>query len=65
MPVGLAGRGDRALGVLDGVRERLLDVAVLARLQHPLGERPVRGDGRGEHDRVELGVVEQVVEVRR
>ena len=62
-PVVVLGGLDGALGVLDGVGERLLDEAVLARLQDPLGERAVRGDRRGEHDRVELVVVEQIVEV--
>ena len=35
------GRGDRALGVGDRLRERLLDEAVLAGAQHALGERGV------------------------
>ena len=63
MPAGLRRRGDRALGVGDRLRERLLDEAVLAGLEHALGERGVRRHRRREHDGVELGVVEQVVEV--
>ena len=43
--------------------QRLLDEAVLARLEHPHGELGVGGHGRGEHDRVELGIGEQLVQV--
>ena len=57
------GRRDRPLGVLDRVGERLLDQAVLAGVEHPLGERAVRRDRRGEDDRVERVVGEQIVEV--
>ena len=62
-PVRRRRRGDGALGVLDRVGQRLLDQAVLAGAQDALGQRAVARDGRGEHDRVEVGIVEQVVEV--
>ena len=52
-----------ALGVGDRLRERLLDEAVLARLEHAHGQLGVRRHRGGEHDGVEVGVAEQVVEV--
>ena len=58
------GGGDGPLGLLDGLRERLLDEAVLARVEHALGQRAVGRHRRGEHDRVERVVGQQVVEVR-
>jgi hypothetical protein len=56
-------RVDRALGVLDRVSQRLLDQAVLAGVQDPLREWAVGGDRRGEDDRVERVVAEQVIDV--
>ena len=61
------GRGggiDGSLGVGDGDRQRLLHEAVLAGLQHSDGELRVGRHRRRQHDRVQLRVVEQVVEVR-
>ncbi len=59
---GVIGRGDSALGVGGGGGERLLDEAVLARLGDGDRELSVRGHRRGEHDRVELLVGEEIVE---
>ncbi len=56
---------DGALGVGDRLRERLLDEAVLAGLEHAHGEIGVCRDRGGDDDRVELVVGEQVVEVGR
>src|SRR5215210_2606924 len=64
-PPGLGSRGHGALAVGDGLRQRLLDEAVLARAQHLLGQRGVGRHGGGEHDGVELRVAEQVAEVGR
>ena len=64
-PAGLPRRRDRALGVGDVVGERLLDEAVLAGAQHALRQRPVGRDRRGQHDRVELRVAQEVVELGR
>ena len=44
-------------------RRRLLDEDVLAGLERLLGERVVRRDGRRDHDRLELRVGEQLLEV--
>src|SRR3954453_14805392 len=60
-PARRARRLDRALGVGDRLRERLLDEAVLARLEHADRERGVGGDGRGEDGRVKAGVAEKGV----
>ena len=49
----------------DRLGQRLLHEAVLAGLQHPHGQVGVRGHRRGQHDRVQVGVGEQLVEVRR
>ena len=55
---------DHALGVGDRLRQRLLDEAVLAGLEAPRAASVgVRRHGGREHDRVELRVGEQVVEV--
>jgi hypothetical protein len=62
-PARAARRVDGPLGVGDRLRERLLDEAVLAGLQHPHAQLGMRRDGCGEHDRVERGVREQVVEL--
>ena len=62
-PAGRRGGVDRALGVGDRHRERLLDEAVLAGLQHAHGQLGVGRDRRGQHDRVQRRVVEQVVEL--
>ena len=61
-PSAVTRRRDHPLRLLDRLRERLLDKAVLARAQHPLGELPVAGDGGGQGDRVELIVLEQIVD---
>ena len=53
----------RALGVGDRLRQRLLDEAVLAGLEHPHRELRVRRDRRRERDRVELRIGEQLVEI--
>src|SRR5918998_3475617 len=52
-----------ALGLRHRLRERLLHEAMLARVEHPLGQGTVGGDRRGEYDRVERVVAQQVVEV--
>ena len=59
---GLLGDGGR---LLRGLRERLLDEAVLAGAQRLDRETRVRGHVGREHDRVELGIRQQLVEVRR
>jgi hypothetical protein len=46
-------------------RHRLLDEDVLAGEQRPPREVEVRHDGRGDDDRLELGIGEQLVEVGR
>ncbi len=51
------------LGVSYRLRERLLDEAVLACLQHEDRLRGVCGNRRREHDRVELRVVEQLLQI--
>ncbi len=53
----------RTLRVGDGRGQRLLDKAVLAGFKHARGQLGVRGHGRGQHDRVELGVGEQLVDL--
>ena len=62
-PARLRGRRDHALGVGRRLRQRLLDEAVLAGRQHALGQLGVGRHRRGDHDRVELGVGQQLVEV--
>ena len=62
-PPRLGGGRNRQLRVGDRLRKRLLDEAVLARLEHPGGERRVRRHRRREHDRVERGVAQQLIEV--
>ena len=59
-----AARATRSASV-DRLRERLLDEAVLAGLEHRDRKRRVRRHGRREHDRVELGILEQILEVGR
>ena len=61
----LVGELDEALGRGGVLSERLLDEAVLARLERPLGELGVGRDRGGDRDRVEVVVGEQVVEVGR
>ena len=61
-PPGPRRRRDRLLGVCTPRRQRLLHEAVLAGVQHRDRKLGVCGDGRGEHDRVELLVAEQVLE---
>ena len=61
--LGGARRLDGTLGVGDPLGQRLLDEAVLARLQHPGGEVGMGGNGRGQRDRVEPRIGQKVVEV--
>ena len=63
--VALGGERDELvhLGALH--RRRLLDEDVLAGLERLLRERVVRRHGRRDHDRVELGVGQQLGEVAR
>jgi hypothetical protein len=53
-----------ALGLGHRLGERLLDEAVLAGLQHALGQGPVGGHRRRQHHGVELGIGEQIVQLR-
>src|SRR4051794_24905873 len=62
-PARRARRLARPLGVGDRLGERLLDEAVLARLEDAHGELGMRRDRRGEDGRVARRVGEQVVEV--
>ena len=62
-PVRLGGRRHHALGVGHGLGQRLLDEAVLARGQHPLGDRRVGGHRRGHRHRVQGGIGQQLVQV--
>ncbi len=57
------GRVHGTLCVGDGCGQRLLDKAVLAGLEHASSQLCVRGHGRGKHDRVELGVGEQLIDL--
>jgi hypothetical protein len=63
-PARLVRGGHGALGALHRLGERLLDEAVLARAQDGLGELGVRRHRRGQDDRVEAGVGEQLAQVR-
>ena len=56
---------DDALGVGDGLGERLLDEAVLARIEDAHGQLGVARHRRGQHDGVELGIGEQIVDLDR
>ncbi len=60
---GARGRGHGPLGVGGARGERLLHEAVLARLGHGDSERRMGGHRGGEDDRVELGVVQQLLEI--
>ena len=62
-PAGALGGRDDLLGLGDRLRQRLLDEAVLAGLEHAHGEVGVGRHRRGDDDRVELGVGQQLVEV--
>jgi hypothetical protein len=62
-PASLVRGGHGALGALHRLGERLLDEAVLARAHDGLGELGVRRHGRGEDDRVEPGIGEQLPEL--
>ena len=55
------GERDELLHLGGAHRRRLLDEDVLAGLERLLGERVVGRDGRRDHDRLELGVGEQLV----
>jgi hypothetical protein len=63
--VGSARRLDHPLGHGDRLGERLLHEAVLARLEGLERHGRVGGHVGGHADRVEIGVVEQVVHARR
>jgi hypothetical protein len=60
--IGRARRRHHLLGLLDRLGERLLDEAVLAGLQHPHRERSVRRHRRGQRDRVQRLVGQQLVQ---
>ena len=60
-----AAAGHQLAGVRDARRERLLDEHVLARREGAQAERVVRRHARGDRDRVERRIVQQVVEVGR
>ena len=64
-PAAGAGGCQRALGVGHRLRERLLDKAVLARLQRALRKTSMGRHRRRDHDGVQTSVVEQLVELRR
>ena len=53
-----------ALSIRGGGGEGLLHEAVLARVGHAGGELGVGGHGGGEHHGVQVGVSEQLLEVR-
>ena len=59
----MLGGGDRGFGVGGGGGEGLLDEAVLARLGDPDRQRCVGGHRGGQDDRVQLGVVQQVLQL--
>jgi hypothetical protein len=54
----LPGQGNQLLRLGGAARHGLLDEHVLAGEQGRFGKREVRGDGRGDDDRVDLGVGE-------
>ena len=62
---GALGRRDRALGVGDRLRQRLLDEAVLAGLEHPRGEPAWVGTGVAITTASSSASAEQLVEVGR
>ena len=64
-PAACVGRRHRTLRVGHRLRQRLLHEAVLARLEHADGQFRVGRDRRGEGDRVERVVGQQLVEVGR
>ena len=59
----LVGERDHPLRVGDGVRERLLDEDVLAGLERLDRERRVRAHGRGDGDGIDVGALQERVEV--
>ena len=62
---GLLGRLHRALGIGHRLSQRLLHETVLAGLQDRRGQRGMRGNRRGQDDRVELGIFQQHPEIAR
>ena len=63
--VRLDGQPDQSLGLVQGCGQRLLDENVLAGLERRRCQLGVRSDLRGDHDRLQLGVGENVTVVRR
>ena len=61
--VALGGQGHDALSQGRVLGQRLLDEAVLARLQRPDRQVPVGRDGRRDRHRLQLGVREQLVKI--
>ena len=59
------GGGDHGIGIGPGVGHRLLDEHVLARARRGLGEWPMLGDRRGDHDGVDVVATEERVHVER
>jgi len=57
------GGRDRRFGLGRGRGQRLLHEAVLAGLRHTCGQLRMRGNGSRQHDRVELVVLQQPVEL--
>ena len=62
-PLGLPGDFDHPPPLVDGLRERLLDIDVLARPTGGDGLQGVPVVGRGHHDGVDVGPIEELAKI--